>query len=285
MSQTPPKDPSRREALKTALKAGAYVAPVVIAANLKTTVSAQVSGPVGTLSGTITNAQNAQPIAGAVVTVGTRTGTTNAQGQYTITNAPAGSRTITTTATGFATRTDTVNIVASASTAFNASLVPQANIGTGVAFVLNWGAEPRDLDSHLVGPTTAGGRFHCYYAASNPVPYARLDVDDTSGFGPETISIGQVSGAFIPGVYNYYIHQFSGSGDFSSSGAVVTVFSQGSQVAQFRATSATGAMTRLWSVVTVNLTASGAGSTFVPVQQFVATAPSRGADDPLPPKG
>ena len=153
--QTPPKDPSRREAMKTALKAGAYVAPVVIAANMPTPVHAQVSGPTGVLSGTITNALNGNPVAGAIVTVGTRTATTNASGQYSIPNAPAGAVTVSTTATGFASRTDTVTVVAGTTTTFTASLVPQGSLTTGVAIVLNWGAEPRDLDSHLVGPALA----------------------------------------------------------------------------------------------------------------------------------
>ena len=282
--KTPPQDPSRREAMKTALKAGAYVAPVVIAANLPTTVNAQVSGPTGVLTGIITNAQNAQPIAGAVVSVGGRTATTSATGAYSIPNAPAGSVTVTTTATGFTTRTDTVAVVAGSSTSFNASLIPSSSVTTGLAIVLNWGANPADLDSHLVGPTqTAGARFHCYYASPNPVSWVRLDVDDTSSFGPETITVGQVSGAFVPGTYNYYVHHYSGSGDFTTSAANVTVFSLGAQIAQFSVAGVTGAVTRYWSVCTLNITAAGV-VTITPVQQYVTTPPSRGVEDPLPHK-
>lgn len=283
-SQTPPKDPSRRDAMKTALKAGAYVAPIVIAANIPATVSAQVSGPTGTLTGTVTNAQNAQPIAGAVVTVGTISATTNASGQYTLIGVPAGSRTITTTATGFAPRTDTATVVAGTSNAFNTSLVPASSLTTGVAIVLNWGATPSDLDSHLVGPNNAGGRFHCYYANRTPVTFVALDVDDVTAFGPETISIGQVAGAFVPGTYNYYVHNYSGSPAFDASNAVVTVFSRGAQVGQFRVSGATGtASLRYWSVCNLDLTAAGV-LTVTPVQQFTSTPASRGVDDPLPPK-
>lgn len=270
--------------MKTALKAGAYVAPIVIAANLPTTVSAQVSGPTGTLAGTVTNAQTGQPIAGAVVTVGTRTATTNASGQYTLTLVPAGSRTVSTTATGFAARTDTANVVAGTSSAFNTSLVPSSFLTTGIAIVLNWGAQPSDLDSHLVGPNSAGGRFHCYYANRTPVGYVALDVDDTSAFGPETITVGQVAGAFIPGSYSYYIHNYSGSPAFDTSAAVVTLFSRGAQVGQFPVSAATGtASLRYWSVFAFDLTAAGA-VTVTPQQQFTSTPASRGVDDPLPPK-
>ncbi len=282
--QKPPADPTRREALKTALKTGAYVAPVIIAANIQNTVSAQVSGPTGTLSGTITNAQNGSPIAGATVAVGARTTTTNASGQYTLVNVPAGSQTVATSATGFTPRTDVVTVVASGSTAFSASLVPGSSLTTGVALVLNWGAQPSDLDSHLVGPNNAGGRFHCYYASRTPVPFVALDVDDTSAFGPETITIGQVAGAFVPGTYNYYIHNYSGSPAFDVSSAVVTVFSRTGQIGQFRVASATGTPSlRYWAVCTLDITAAGA-VTVTPVQQYTSTPATRGVDDPLPPK-
>lgn len=282
--QKPPQDPSRREALKTALKTGAYVAPVIIAANIQNTVSAQVSGPTGTLTGTITNAQNGAPISGATVAVGTRTTTTNASGVYTLTLVPAGARTIATSAVGFTSRTDSVTVVASGSTAFNASLVPGSSLTTGVAIVLNWEEGPMDLDSHLVGPNNAGGRFHCYFLDSNPETFVALDVDATDGLGPETISIGQVSGAFVPGTYNCYVHHYSGAGTFASSGGVVTVFSSTGQIAQFRVANATGTSSlRYWAVCALDITAAGA-VTVTPTQQFTSTPATRGVDDPLPPK-
>lgn len=274
--QTPPKDPSRREAMKTALKAGAYAAPVILASSVPTPVSAQVTGPTGTLTGLVTNAQNAQPIAGATVSVGGVTGTTNASGVYTIANAPAGSRTVTTSASGFSTRTDTVNVVAGSSTTFNTSLVP-TSVGTGIAIVLTWGAQPSDLDSHLVGPNGSGGRFHCYYADDNPVPFVQLDVDDTSSFGPETITVSQVSGSYVAGSYSYYVRNYSGSPGFDVSAAVVTVFAAGAQVAQYNVSAATGSPAeRIWSVFGFSLTPSGAGASITPVQQIVpdASAPT-----------
>lgn len=280
--QRPPKDPSRREAMKTALKAGAYAAPVILAASVPTPVSAQVSGPTGTLTGTVSNASNGQPIAGATVAVNGASAVTNASGVYTIANAPAGTRTVTTSATGFTTRTDTVNVVAGSSTTFSTALVP-TSVGTGVSTVLTWGAQPSDLDSHMVGPNGSGGRFHCYYGSSNPVPFVRLDVDDTSAFGPETITVSQVSGSFVAGTYNYYVHNYSGSPEFDTSNAVVTVFAQGAQVAQYLVGGVSGSPTsNYWSVFGFNLTASGAGSSITPVQQFTNTPPTLGLV--LPPK-
>jgi hypothetical protein len=268
--------------MKTALKAGAYAAPVILAASVPAPVSAQVSGPTGTLTGTVTNASNGQPIVGAVVNVGGITATSGAGGTYTMT-VPAGSRTVLTTATGFTPRTDTVTVTAGSSTNFNPSLVP-TSVGTGVSIVLTWGAQPTDLDSHLVGPNGSGGRFHCYYASRNPVPFVALDVDDVTSFGPETIRVSQVSGAFVAGAYSYYVHNFSGSPAFNSSGAVVTVFAAGAQVAQYSVAGATGdPAQRYWSVFNFTLTASGAGASITPVQQFTGT-PATIASDPMPAK-
>lgn len=281
-NQNLPKDPSRREAMKTALKAGAYAAPVILAASVPSRVSAQVSGPTGTLTGLVTNAQTAAPIAGATVSVNGVTGTTNASGVYTIANAPAGNRTVNTSATGFSPRTDTVNIVAGSSTTFNTSLVP-TSVGAGITIVLTWGAQPSDLDSHLVGPDGSSGRFHCYYGDENPVPFVSLDVDDTSAFGPETITVSQVSGSYIPGTYNYYIRNYSGSPGFDVSGAVVTVFAAGAQVAQFQVSAATGnPADRIWSVFGFTLTPSGSGAGITPVQQIVSdgSAPTIAAGPP-----
>jgi len=53
----------------------------------------------------------------------------------------------------------------------------------GLRIVLNWGANPRDLDSHLVYSDQ-----HVFFN-SKIGNQANLDVDDTTSFGPETITI------------------------------------------------------------------------------------------------
>lgn len=90
--------------------------------------------------------------------------------------------------------------------------------------VLQWGATPRDLDSHLLGPTSNGGLFHIYYSnksySENTSLIADLDLDDTSSYGPETTTIYNP----IDGVYTYYIYNYSGSPSMSTSGATVQVY-------------------------------------------------------------
>ena len=80
-----------------------------------------------------------------------------------------------------------------------------------IRVVLTWGSNPRDLDAHLTGPNVSdAGRFHVYYPTVNRgntdnAPFAKLDVDNTSGGGPETITITRLNS----GVYRYSVHDYT----------------------------------------------------------------------------
>lgn len=67
--------------------------------------------------------------------------------------------------------------------------------------VLTWSSTPSDLDSHLSGPLSTGERFHVYYsdmsAFDNGETVATLDLDDTSSYGPETITLKKRRMAYI----------------------------------------------------------------------------------------
>ncbi|OQV19006.1 hypothetical protein BV898_06864 [Hypsibius exemplaris] len=98
--------------------------------------------------------------------------------------------------------------------------------------VLTWGEFPRDLDSHMSGPLNGSGndRFHIYFGtrgASGLSPMTFLDWDDTTSYGPETITIERQARAEL-GVYRYLVHDFSNAGSMNSSalansGAKVTL--------------------------------------------------------------
>jgi hypothetical protein len=97
-----------------------------------------------------------------------------------------------------------------------------------ISITLTWGAEPRDLDSHLAIPLAAGGWAHVYYANGSDAD-AALDTDDTSGYGPEIITVSSVH----DGTYRYSVHQYSGSGDFTTSNARVSVVGSGVSLRTF----------------------------------------------------
>lgn len=90
--------------------------------------------------------------------------------------------------------------------------------GSVARIVLTWGETPRDLDSHLL--TDYG---HVYFR-NKRINGVELDVDDTSSYGPETITIDPLSQQ-TP--YRYYLHNYSAQGNFSDSQASVTLYYQG----------------------------------------------------------
>ena len=100
--------------------------------------------------------------------------------------------------------------------------------------VLTWGATPRDLDSHLSGRDSQGAAVHVFYSTKThydgSAVYTELDVDDTSSFGPETITLYQLPAT--PLVYS--VHDFTNGASssnlyLSNSGATVQVM-RGSQL-------------------------------------------------------
>ena len=96
-----------------------------------------------------------------------------------------------------------------------------------ITAVLSWGETPSDLDSHLVRRTDGVQDYHVYYGSSSSED-ANLDVDDTSSYGPETISIDDVK---QDSQYTYYIHNFSGGAGsiLPNSGAKVELNFEGGQ--------------------------------------------------------
>ena len=69
--------------------------------------------------------------------------------------------------------------------------------------VLEWGAVPNDLDAHVFG-NSGGEEFHVYFSNMEFNDLVMLDVDDRSAYGPETITIKDISqGTFIYGVHDY----------------------------------------------------------------------------------
>ncbi len=100
--------------------------------------------------------------------------------------------------------------------------------------VLTWGYSPSDLDSHLRARFTNGGGYHVWYSERQPTSAANLDVDDTTSYGPETVTIN----SFKNGIYSYYVHDFTNRGYTSNralgnSGARVQVYFESSRTPMY----------------------------------------------------
>jgi hypothetical protein len=193
------------------------------------------SSMTGGISGTIRNASTGGGLAGATVSVfdniqtaALATQVSDGSGNFSFTGLAAGTYRLSASATGFQTAQRTGVAVGNGGVTANQDLVLSCSGCNTVTIVLSWGASPSDLDSHLTGPNADGSRFHVYYAARGSLtaaPFAHLDVDDVTSYGPETITITQMN----TGIYRYSIHDFSNrssttSSALGASGAKVQVY-------------------------------------------------------------
>ena len=111
----------------------------------------------------------------------------------------------------------------------------------GMRIVLTWGSTPGDLDSHLTYSSQ-----HCYFGQKN-TPNAKLDVDDTSAYGPETITITDTADY----TFKYYIYNYSRSGTMYGSQACVKVYFGNSSTPAYTFYAPTGSG-YYWEVFTYN---------------------------------
>jgi hypothetical protein len=133
---------------------------------------------------------------------------------------------------------------------FNKYSLPRAAPLSQVKIVLDWGREPRDLDIHLIKEN----QYHISYrdAKKSADSAVWLDRDDTSGYGPETITITQIDNAAL---YRLYIHDYSnraqkGGKRLAASGAIVRVYNENKLKNQFPINpGGTGTVWRVFDIV------------------------------------
>lgn len=215
----------------------------------------------GSISGNILNALDGSGISGCTLNLRSginategfvaATGSTGNDGSYSIQGLPAGHYTIQAQRQGFTESYFTVVCIGGQNQANqNGTMTPILNENE-IRIILTWGETPADLDSHLTGPAEDGNRFHVYYSSKtyyqNGLLNAALDYDDVSSYGPETVSIYELS----QGVYRYSVHDFSNreagySMELSNSSAQVRVYQGSTLIANFNVPSYTEGT--LWTV-------------------------------------
>ncbi len=96
------------------------------------TITQQSGGPTtGTISGAVTNSSSGAALSGAMVSSGSISATTQADGSYTLANVPAGTVTVTASMAGFQTANQTVTLTAGGAATANFSLAPSTT-STGI---------------------------------------------------------------------------------------------------------------------------------------------------------
>jgi hypothetical protein len=216
----------------------------------------------GSIVGTIQNAVNSDGIAGVLVqlraginnlsgSVSAET-TTDANGAYRFDDIPAGVYTASATHDDYLETHFTVySLGGQTREGQNGAMSPALESGA-IRIVLTWGAAPSDLDSHLTGPLSSGGSFHCYWSDKDPDPgYVNLDIDDTDSYGPETTTISRR----LPGTYTFEVWDYSNralaeSNALSNSGAQVKVYGDAGEIATYNVPAGQGGT--VWTVFTIN---------------------------------
>lgn len=142
-------------------------------------------------------------------------------GSYTF-SGEAGKYTLEVSCSGYVTEYADVEII-KGQTKVGQNIVLSPEVAEGeIRIVLSWGSYPTDLDSHAQGTSSSGSSFHISYSNQNVSNVGSLDVDDTSAYGPETITITDAGASF-----EYYVVDFRSEGTMNTSGATVKVYLPG----------------------------------------------------------
>lgn len=210
----------------------------------------------GSISGTVTDATTGLGLSGVTVSAGGVQTITGSTGTYKLENVPAGLQNVTASKSGYISVSQPVLVIADQEIQdVNFSLSPILPSGQ-IRIVLTWGANPSDLDSHLLVPKSDSDPsqgYHIYYAnrginSSTQYPYAYLDVDDTTSYGPETVTILRR----ITQKYKYYVYHYAGSGSLATSGAVVRVYSGSTLLKTYNVPTSQTSGYRYWYVFDLN---------------------------------
>lgn len=171
------------------------------------------------------------PLSGATVMIGTRSASTNSLGVASFTGLAEATVSVSVSSNGFTAATQSATLSCASTNTITVALSPSSGQTGGLTSgqfraILTWGQNPSDLDSHMTGPISGStSRFHTYYAnrSGGTGSTCALDVDDTTSFGPETVTCPATSttGSLVAGVYRYSVHHFSGSSTIGTSGASV----------------------------------------------------------------
>ncbi len=117
----------------------------------------------------------------------------------------------------------------------NMVISPEVQEGE-IRIVLTWGSSPTDLDSYAIGQSSDGRRFSINFQNKSESGIGNLDVDDTSSYGPETITITDTGAEF-----KYSVVDYLGEGTLGGSEATVKVYLPGASSAmEFKVPAGTG---------------------------------------------
>ncbi len=201
----------------------------------------------GAVSGTVVDALTGLPVNGALVlflsgwnasSAASAAGqcVTDASGHYSI-SLPPGYYTAVISRSGYIASSLNATVFSGETTLLNGALSP-CQSENQLRVVLTWGADPADLDSHLSGVLSDGKTLHVFYRntayRSGGVTVCTLDHDDTTSYGPETVTLHvPSSGVFRYSVHNYTYRKDVSGNNLANSGALAAVYRGNTLIAVF----------------------------------------------------
>ncbi|KOA48447.1 hypothetical protein BAAM0483_08150 [Bifidobacterium animalis subsp. animalis MCC 0483] len=207
------------------------------------------------LSGTVTDAENGDVLAGARVEIVADNGEgmivfrhANAEGKFSA-QLDEGTYLLRVKQDGYVEYLDTVKLNKDES--LSIALTKPLTSNTEFRAVLTWGEYPYDEDSHLYGTDGSADPYHVYYADKDAYDnqgnrVAWLDVDDTDSFGPETLTFN----VSPKGSYSYYVHNYSGDAPLNTSSAKVVLY-RGDELVKTYSIPANWSNQEIWEVFSI----------------------------------
>ena len=195
----------------------------------------------------------------------------SSDGSYTFTGIPQGDYQIEVSKIGYQTSVNNNVSVVSGEEISNVNFYLSPTINQGeYRIILSWGENPCDLDAHLWIPNGE----HCYFDHKT-VSGANLDYDDTTSYGPETITITQI----FSGTYTYAVKHYSGSGKITTSGAKVEVYNDSGKIRTYEVNpnASCGEDGWYWTVFELD----GSSGTVTTINTFSSSSPRSMNDEEL----
>ena len=186
------------------------------------TTSSPSNAERGEVFGYVVNAQTGYAIEDAAVSVNGEATTSDTLGYYIVDMVDPGNVSVEASATGFIDLTTAVELPDGGSVKRDCVL-NTSTTGNEYRFVLAWGADPRDLDSHLWVPTGGDNYYHVHYGDEGSVtelPFAEFDTDDINGYGPESVTVYPE----YSDLYVYGVNHYRGDGTLQTSEAILRIY-------------------------------------------------------------
>lgn len=183
---------------------------VTLSAGTTTTQNFALTPNRGTITGTVTDAATAAPIAGATVSYSGGSTTSNSSGGYTLANVAEGSYSVSASASGYASQSRTVVVGPGATATQSFALTPNGAITGTVTNAGTGGAISGATVSYSGGSTTTNGSGQ--YTLSNVAPATYTVTASASGYTSQSQSVTVASGQTATATFGLRLAPFFSDG-------------------------------------------------------------------------